>query len=120
LPPLADVSTVVEKDPLPKFLPGLSTSPQHLHLQNTTLCLLYPHISEEVKDVTTSWQVAVLPITTLECIRQNLGPCCNDIVNYLLAHGMEFYTLQTMNALPPLTPGWQPLLWYRPTGYVSD
>jgi hypothetical protein len=104
---------------------SLSRAPSHIcievkHFGNTTLCLLHPRISEEVKDVTTSWQVAVSPITALECIRRNLGPCRNDIVNYLLAHGMEFHTLQTVNALPPPTPGLQPLLRYRPTGYVFD
>jgi hypothetical protein len=104
---------------------SLSRAPSHIcikvkHFGNTTLCLLHPRISDEVKDVTMSWQVAVSPITALECIRRNLGPCRNDIVNYLLAHGMEFHTLQTVNALPPPTPVLQPLLRYRPTGYVFD
>lgn len=90
------------------------------HFGKMTLCLLHPRISEEVKDVTTSWQVAVLPMTALECIRRNLGPCRNEIVNYLLAHGMEFHTLQTVELLPPPAPVLQPLLRHRPTGYVFD
>ena len=102
---------------------SLSRAPSHICIEvkccrNMTLCLL--HLHEEVKDGTMSWQVAVLPMTALECICQNLGPCCNDIVNYLLAHSMEFYILQTVNALPPPTPMLQPLLRHRPTGYVFD
>ena len=85
-----------------------------------TLCLLHPRISEEVKDVATSWQVAVSPMIALECVRRNLGPCRNDIVNYLLAHGMEFHTLQTVEVLPSSTPVLQPLPRHRPTGYVFD
>ena len=90
------------------------------HFGNLTLCLLRLRISDEVEDVTTSWQVAVSPMTALECIRRNLGPCRNDIVNYLLAHGMEFRTLQTLEVFPPPTPVLQPLLRHRPNGYVFD
>ena len=90
------------------------------HFGNLTLCFLHPRISEEVEDVTTSWQVAVSPMTALECIRRNLGPCRNDIVNYLLAHGMEFYTPQTVEVLPPPAPVLQPVHRHRPTGYVFD
>ena len=87
----------------------LSRAPSNICIEvkdfkNMTLCLLHPHISEEVKDVATSWQVAVLPMIALECVRRNLGPCRNDIVNYLLAHGMEFHTLQTVEVLPSSTP----------------
>jgi hypothetical protein len=80
-----------------------------------TLCLLHMRTSEA-----TSWQVAVSPMTALECIRRNLGPCRNDVVNYLLSRGMEFYTLQTLEVLPPSAPVLQPLLRRRPTGYVFD
>ena len=85
------------------------------HFNNMTLCLLHMRTSEA-----TSWQVAVSPMTALECIRRNLGPCRNDVVNYLLSRGMEFYTLQTLEVLPPPTPVLQPLLRHRPTGYVFD
>ena len=90
------------------------------HFGDEVFCLLHPRISEEVNDVTTSWQVAVSPMTALECIRQNLGPCHNVIVNYLLAHGMEFHTLQTVEVLQSPTPLSQPPLRHRPTGYVFD
>jgi hypothetical protein len=109
---------------------SLSRTPSYIHIEvklfgniDATLCLLHLHNSEEleVKDVTnTSWQVAVSPMTALECIRRNLGPSRNDIVNYLLAHGMEFHTLQTVEVLPPPAPILQPLLRHRPTGYVFD
>ena len=59
-------------------------------------------------------------MTALECIRRNLGPCRNVIVDYLLAHGMEFHTLQTVEVLQSPTPLSQPLLRHRPTGYVFD
>jgi hypothetical protein len=59
-------------------------------------------------------------MTALECVRRNLGPCHNDIVNYFITHGMEFHTLQTVEVLPPPTPVLQPLLLHRPTGYVFD
>ena len=85
------------------------------HFGKTTLCLL--HLRGEV---TSSWQVAVSPMTALECIRRNLGPCRNDVVNYLLAHGMEFHTLQTVEVIPPPAPVLQPLLRHRPTGYIFD
>jgi len=84
--------------------------------------LLHPRNSNETNDISTSWQVAVSPTTALECIRRNLGPCRNDIVDYLLAHGMEFHTLQPFfgEALPPPAPALQPLLRHRPTGYRFD
>jgi len=90
--------------------------------EQITLCLLHPRNSDEAYDITTSWQVAVSPTTALECIRRNLGPCRNDIVDYLLAHGMEFHTLQTFSgeALPPPAPTLQPLVRHRPTGYRFD
>jgi hypothetical protein len=103
----------------------LSRAPSNIrikvkHFGDMTLCLLHLRISEEVKDVTTSWQVAVSPMTALECIRRDLGPYRNDIVNYLLAHGMEFRTLQTVKVSPPPTPVLQPLLRHRPFCYVFD
>jgi hypothetical protein len=110
-------------NPLGRARPGQPSSNiciEVKHFGNMTLCLLHPRISEGVEDVTASWQVAVSPMTALECFRRNLGPCRNDIVNYLLARGMEFYTLQTVEVLPPPTPVLQPLLRHRPTGYVFD
>jgi hypothetical protein len=103
---------------------ALSRAPSNIgievkHFENMTLCLLHLRTSEEVEDVT-SWQVGVSPMTALECIRRKLGPCRNDIVNYLLAHGMEFHTLQTVEVFPPPAPVLQPLLRHRPTGYVFD
>ena len=104
----------------------LSRAPSNIGIEvkhfgeNMTLCLLHLRISEEVKHVTTSWKVAVSPMTALECVRRNLGPRRNDVVNYLLAHGMEFHTLQTVEVLPSPTPVLQPLPLHRPTGYVFD
>jgi hypothetical protein len=104
---------------------SLSQAPSNIRIEvkhftiekeKRTLCLLHPRISE---DITTSWQVAVSPMTALECIRRNLGPCRNDIVDYLLARGMEFHTLQIGKVLS-LAPELQPLLRHRPTGYVFD
>jgi hypothetical protein len=104
----------------------LSRAPSNIGIEvkhfgeNMTLCLLHLRISEEVKHETTSWKVAVSPMTALECVRRNLGPRRNDVVNYLLAHGMEFHTLQTVEVLPSPTPVLQPLPLHRPTGYVFD
>jgi len=103
---------------------SLSRAPSNVcievkHFGNMTFCFLHLR-SEEVKDVAASWQLAVSPMTALECVRRNLGPCRNDIVNYLFAHSMEFHTLQAVEVLPPPTPALQPLLRHRPTGYVFD
>ena len=58
-------------------------------------------------------------MTALECIHRKLSPC-HDIIDYLIAHGMEFHALQAVEILPPPVPASQPLLWYHPDGYVFD
>ena len=99
----------------------LSKSPSNLcveikHFEDMMWCLL--HLHDE--DTTMSWTVAVSLMTALECICWKLGPCHNDIVDYLITHGMEFCTLQAVEILPPPIPALQPLLRYRPDGYVFD